>query len=170
MAYKKLKSGLTVIRDKETGEETGVLWIFDSENKDGSQQTSYISKKDMGDSFTVIAEEIKKEHEVEDNEAENRKYSLDHITYEGKEHGVCDHYFDEKEEAEKAEEEKRRESDRRVKVFLDSLPPKQRKYLEIKMENPDYSNREIARQCGVDHKAVDKAFKAIKLKFANFAI
>ena len=170
MAYRKIKSGLTVIHDEETGEEKGILWIFDSENEDGSQVTSYVSKEEIGDSYAVLVEEIKKEHEVEDEERHNRAYSLDHIVYEGKEHSTSDDYFNEKEEDERAEEEERRKSSERVKIFLDSLPPKQKKYLEIKMGDPEISNREIARRCGVDHKAVDKAFKAIGLKFANFAI
>jgi len=60
------------------------------------------------------------------------------------------------------------EEQRRVDAFMETLTPTQRRRLQIRMENPGISLREIARQEGTDIKTIRECFEGIKKKHQKF--
>lgn len=60
------------------------------------------------------------------------------------------------------------EEQKRVDAFMETLTPTQRRRLEIRMDNPGISLREIARQEGTDIKTIRECFEGIEKKYKNF--
>ena len=67
-----------------------------------------------------------------------------------------------------AEQYELEEEQRRVDEFLATLTEIQRRRLQIKMDNPHISDREIARREGVDYKQIQKSFDQIRKKYEKF--
>ena len=84
---------------------------------------------------------------------------LDEYEYEGE--LFANDYGPKKEYLEKEEQ---KEIDR----FLKLLTPTQKRRLLIRMENPSFSLREIARLEEVDYKSIEECFEAIKNKYKKF--
>lgn len=61
-----------------------------------------------------------------------------------------------------------KESQRRVDEFKKTLTPTQLRRLEMRIEDPTISYREIARIENTDIKTIRECFKAIENKFINF--
>lgn len=60
------------------------------------------------------------------------------------------------------------EEQRMVDAFMATLTETQRRRLQIRMDNPGISDREIARREGVDYKQIQKSFKQIQKKYEKF--
>lgn len=106
---------------------------------------------------------IEEERKQENAERRHRYWvtvSLDSLEYEGE-------WFADPSPS-PAEICEREEEQRRVDEFLATLTEIQRRRLQIKMDNPHISDREIARREGVDYKQIQKSFDQIRKKYEKF--
>ncbi len=109
-------------------------------------------------------QEIIKEFERKEASQERKirrwvKVSIEHMDYEGnwvKDEVTPSTIYEEK------------ESQRRVDEFKKTLTPTQLRRLEMRIEDPAISYREIARIENTDIKTIRECFKAIENKFKNF--
>jgi len=101
---------------------------------------------------------------IEENAKRRDRYwvtvSLDSLEYEGE--WFADPSPTPAEQYELEEEEKM------VEAFMSTLTEIQRRRLQIKMDNPHISDREIARREGVDYKQIQKTFDQIRKKYEKF--
>lgn len=109
-------------------------------------------------------QEIIKEFERKEASQERKirrwvKVSIEHMDYEG--NWV-------KDEVTPATIYEEKESQRRVDEFKKTLTPTQLRRLEMRIEDPTISYREIARIENTDIKTIRECFKAIENKFKNF--
>lgn len=101
---------------------------------------------------------------LEENEERKKRYwvtvSLDSLSYEGM-------WFADPNPtpAELCELDEER---RMVKEFMSTLTETQKRRLQIRMDNPGISDREIARREGVDNKQIQKSFDGIRKKYEKF--
>lgn len=106
---------------------------------------------------------IEKENKQEDNYERKCRYwcttSLDASEYEGEwfiDNNSPASIYEHKEEQEK------------VNKFLDTLTPTQRRRIEIRLDDPKISLREIARIENTDIKTIRECFESIKKKLTKF--
>ena len=114
-----------------------------------------------------VSKEVKDLFEEEERKFQNYERKcrywcpirLDECEYEGE--LFVDKYDPEKEYLEKEEQKE-------IDEFLKLLTPTQKRRLLIRMENPSFSLREIARIEEVDYKSIEECFEAIKNKYKKF--
>ena len=107
----------------------------------------------------LIIQLDKEEHALEERERYHTGVYLDHCKYEGEWFAVYDEGpFD----FEIEQEEKT------VMDFRKTLSPLERKYFDIKYDDPDISNAEIGRRHGVSKQSVNKVFAKIRKKYETF--
>lgn len=114
--------------------------------------------------FSVLKEELRKEH----NEARKHRYwvnaSLEGFDYEGEifaDHDTPVSYINLK-------EEKANSFD--IMKFYELLTETQKRRLSYRIENPKISYRDIAKKEGTSAMAICKTFKEIKKAFENFKL
>lgn len=106
---------------------------------------------------------VEEERKQENAERKQRYWvtvSLDSLEYEG------EWFADPTQTPDELYE--REEEQRRVDEFMSTLTEVQRRRLQIKMDEPHLSYREIARREGVDYKQIQKSFDQIRKKYEKF--
>jgi len=114
--------------------------------------------------FSVLKEELRKEH----NEARRHRYwvnaSLEGFDYEGEifaDHDTPVSYINLKEEEANSFD---------IMKFYELLTETQKRRLSYRIENPKISYRDIAKKEGTSAMAICKTFKEIKKAFENFKL
>ncbi len=158
---KKLKSGMYVLRNKDTKEVEGIKWIFDSEDEAGNQLYDVKTKEELGDEcFSMLLEEAREEANLERKIRYHETVSLDdEELYEGMwmaDNRTPDYFFNIEEENEN------------VKEFFKLLTDNQKEKLQVKLANPEMSLRDIAKVFNISYESVRDVFDAIKKKAKKF--
>ena len=114
--------------------------------------------------FSVLKEELRKEH----NEARKHRYwvnaSLEGFDYEGEifaDHDTPVSYINLKEDEANSFD---------IMKFYELLTETQKRRLSYRIENPKISYRDIAKKEGTSAMAICKTFKEIKKVFENFKL
>lgn len=158
---KKVKSGIYVLRNKDTKEIEAIKWIFDSEDEAGNQLCDIKTKEELGEEcFLMLVNEAREEENFERKIRYHEAVSLDdEELYEGRwmaDNHTPNLFLNIKEENENVEE------------FFSLLTTNQKEKLRMKLANPEMSLRDIAKAFNVSYESVRDVFDAIKKKAVKF--
>ena len=164
----KLKSGLYIVRNKDTKEAIGIRWVFDSENEAGRQLTDYRSKEELGEGYFLnLCEMIKEENAADEREKYHCPTSLDCLENEGEafaDYRTPEYYLNLEEELKELSRQRNK-----YNQFFNILTETQARRLSYKTDDPSISLREIARLEGTSLSKIQKTFAQIKKKYLEFA-
>ena len=147
--------GIRIIKDFKTKEPVGIEWHFD----DGTI-SRYFPEDLSADWFVFFVNDVVEEQSLARKSRRWVPFSLDNLLYDSYSNSnPLDNpvkYFNFIEEREE------------MLSFMDTLTEAERRRLEIKMDDLDYSFQRIASIEGTSKVAIFKSFKSIKEKYELF--